>query len=254
MLTTGFWARRTFVLAVASLVVVGSPASALCDDTVPSALQDYVGRSDPEFSWKVRGKKETSLGRVWEVDLTSQKWQGIVWKHTLLVFEPPTVRFPNQAILFITGGRTGGQPKDENFVIGFKLAELAQARVAMLHQVPNQPLFDNRKEDDLITETWLRFLASGDVTWVLQLPMVKSAVRAMDAVQALAKAEWNGAIEGFVVTGASKRGWTTWLTAVADKRAVAIAPMVIDMLNLRQQMKYQLETWGRYSEQIDDYS
>lgn len=254
MLRTGFRPWLSTAVAAVALAIAGSAHTATCDDAIPTTLQDYVARPDASYAWKVRDTKETSQGRMWELDLTSQTWHGIVWKHTLLVFEPPKVRFPNQAILFITGGRIGGRPRDENLVIGFKLAELAQARVAMLHQVPNQPLLDNRKEDDLITETWLRFLGSGDVTWVLQLPMVNSAVRAMDAVQALAKAQWNGPIEGFVVTGASKRGWTSWLTAVADKRAVAIAPMVIDMLNLPSQMKYQLETWGQYSEQIDDYT
>ena len=84
--------------------------------------------------------------------------------------------------------------------------------------------------------------------------MVKSAVRAMDTVQAFAKQEWQMDIEHFIVTGASKRGWTTWLTAATDPRVNALAPMVINMLNMPAHNKLQLESFGSYSEQIQDYT
>jgi PhoPQ-activated pathogenicity-related protein len=83
--------------------------------------------------------------------------------------------------------------------------------------------------------------------------MVKSLVKAMDALQEFAQKEWGVRIEGFIVSGASKRGWTTWLTAAADTRVKAIVPLVIDTLNMPEQLKLQLKSYGKFSDQIKDY-
>jgi len=115
-------------------------------------------------------------------------------------------------------------------------------------------LFGSMTEDELISYTLHNFQGDHDYTWPLLFPMVKSAISAMDAIQEFSNQHLDHEIDDFVVSGASKRGWTTWLAAASgDKRIKAIAPMVIDILNMPVNLQYQLDSYGEYSEQINDY-
>jgi PhoPQ-activated pathogenicity-related protein len=235
--------RRSWPLVLGASVCIVAPGSA-------ASLARQLSQPEPQYKWEKGTETQQGFVTVTDLKLRSQVWRGIPWDHTIRVFRPGTVKYPKTALLFITGGNPG---KDET-QFGTLLAGAFQAPLAILYNIPNQPLFDGKSEDDLIAHTFSQFLQSGDDSWPLLGPMTKSAVKAMDALQAFSENEWKERIEGFVVTGASKRGWTTYLTGASDPRVKAIAPMVFDTLKFSAQMPRQLALWGKYSEQIDDYT
>jgi PhoPQ-activated pathogenicity-related protein len=217
----------------------------------PTSLVDYVTKKDPAFEWKLKDKTESAAGVVYDIELISQKWQGILWDHALQVFVPAGVKPQATMVLW----NQGGKPNAGSGAIGLLIAQKVGAPVAFLYGVPKQPLYDGKKEDALIAHTFVKYLETKDESWPLLFPMVKSVTAAMDALQPFAKKELKTDVTGFIVTGASKRGWTSWLTAASgDKRVKAIAPMVIDTLNMPVQMKNQVAAFGKPSEMIADYT
>ncbi len=216
-------------------------------------LEAYIRKSEPEFSWKIQNKIEVghSGDRVYDLRLVSQRWQGTVWEHQLQVYQPREVSPKSTMFVWVTGGSA----RPDYIALGLELAQKMNAPVAFLYNIPNQPLLENDlREDDLIAETFVRYLKTGDENWPLLFPMVKSVVKAMDALQAFGSQEWRQSIGSFIVSGASKRGWTTWLTAAVDRRVRAIAPVVIDTLNMRAQMPRQVKTFGAYSARLAPYA
>jgi PhoPQ-activated pathogenicity-related protein len=179
----------------------------------------------------------------------------------LFLIKPDGVDLDSRQGLFVIGGGrwrpeyespTELELTDESeLYIG--IAQYLGAVIAVLAQVPFQPLFD-RTEDELIAYTFDRYLETGDAEWPLLLPMVKSAVRGMDAVQAAAAQEWGVDLERFTVLGGSKRGWTTWLTGAVDPRAATLVPVVIDALNFEAHMPHQEAVWGALSSELAPYA
>ena len=214
------------------------------------ALSNYVFAADSNFGWKQIAQTNIDGLTVTRVELVSQKWRDSVWTHTVQIARPAKVRNPEWAFLFVTGDGSGSR----TLPILKAVAERAGCIAATVTKVPNQPLYDGRKEDALIAYTFDRYLKTGDETWPLLFPMVKSAMKAMDTVQEFARKEHKEEVKGFVVAGASKRGWTTWLSAAMDARVKGIAPMVIDMLNMKAQTDWAEKVYGKQSEQINDYT
>ncbi len=247
--------RNLFCVAAAGVLAVSllAPSEASATD----ALRSYVEAPDDSFSFERKKTLPLPGSQAHVLELVSQTWQGKPWVHKLVVVVPDKIRVSGVCLLLITGGSNRKidfetLPGEAHLVA--IAAGAAGTPVAVLQQVPNQPLFGDLYEDDAIAYTFQKFMENEDPTWPLLLPMTKSAVRAMDAVQAFLEAERKRKIERFVVTGGSKRGWTTWLTGAVDGRVQAIAPMVIDVLNIPRQMKHQLDAWGAYSPSISEYT
>jgi PhoPQ-activated pathogenicity-related protein len=236
--------RRLFDFVIGFVVVLTAMP------TARAGLEEYIKKPEPAYAWNLREKTQTDQGTVYDLHLVSQTWQTIKWEHQLQIYLPKGIE-PNSKMLL---WNTGGSAKPRDIARGMELARKAKVPCAYLYGVPNQPLFDGNTEDKLIAYTFVQYLKTGDENWPLLFPMAKSVVKAMDALQAFTKQEWNHPVEKFIVAGGSKRGWTSWLSAVADKRVAAICPCVIDTLNMPKQMPHQLESFGNYSAMIVAYT
>ncbi|RJP23337.1 MAG: PhoPQ-activated pathogenicity-like protein PqaA type [Candidatus Omnitrophota bacterium] len=224
------------------------------------ALQHYIEKPDSTYAWSIREKRDYNSITIYEIYLRSQTWRDIEWTHQLRILVPRRLQNTKYALLFLTGGSIkDNEPRwktgmDQEIRLIGDIANKTGSLVVIMRQVPNQPLFGDKKEDEIISYTFQQYFETQDKTWPLLFPMVKSAVRAMDAIQEFSEKQLRQTVNHFVIAGASKRGWTTWLTGASDPRVTAIAPMVIDMLNMKPQMDYQLQVWDQYSEQIGDYT
>ena len=230
-----------------------------------TALDRYVAKPDASFAWKKAAEVNNASGTAYVLDLVSQNWltpaevDRTEWRHWLTIIKPANLTH-STALLVISGGsnKPGNPPKPSRELI--EVAKATRSVVAEIRMVPNQPLTFHgdgqpRTEDDLIAYSWDQFLRTGDERWPARLPMTKSVVRAMDAVTAFLASDEGGqaTVTTFVVSGGSKRGWTTWTTAAVDRRVVALAPMVIDVLNVEKSMDHHFRAYGFYAPAVGDY-
>jgi PhoPQ-activated pathogenicity-related protein len=252
-----------FAALVLTIAATLQPASA--QSTSNSAIERYVQTPDPVYAWKLARTIEGEGGvKTHVLELTSQTWRTEkdvdkpVWKHWLTIVQPPKIEHKT-ALLFIGGGSSKNPVPAKAPDRAIQIARDTNTVVADLGQVPNQPLrftdTPNRErvEDDIIAYTRVKHFSTKDDTWLVRLAMVKSGVRALDAIQEFLKQTQKVEIDKFVVAGGSKRGWTTWLVGLVDKRVTAIMPMVIDALNSEVITRHHYEAYGFFSSALSDY-
>ena len=255
--------RRRFGAESLGAVAAGllrSASGQIAVEPDAGVLADYAHAHDPSTRVEMIAAGNIAGGRFRTHRLVSQTWRGSEWTHELSIFAPAGLPADTDTmLLWIDGGNAGrlhelgASPGDSLKVLALA-ANAAGLPAAVVRQVPFQPMFDGLVEDDLIAHTFVEFSRTGDPSWPLLLPMVKAAVAAMTAAASAARDAWGVAIEGFVVAGASKRGWTTWLTAAIDDRVRGAMPMVIDMLSLERHLDLQRASFGGLSEQLVPYT
>ncbi len=249
-------------------------------------IDDYIRSVDDSYSFIEETTPITPEGigvTIHSFAMSSQRWRTSVgegegegenegevdrslWQHCMTIIKPVGT-MNRTGLLLIDGGSNRDDCSPSSELIAF--AKESNAVVAVIKQVPNEPLIftndpdpDNRyattgrTEDQIIALSYYKYLKTMDATWPALLPMTKSAVRAMDTIQDLLRDPLHPdlpLVKRFVVTGGSKRGWTTWLTAAADSRVTAIAPVVIDVLNMTVQMEHHRAVYGGFSTAIQAY-
>jgi PhoPQ-activated pathogenicity-related protein len=231
-----------------------------------TALDRYVHKKDAVYGWKLVSTIPGDGYKAFVLELTSQTWRSEkdvdlpVWKHWLTIVRPDQIR-ASTALMYIGGGSKKDPAPTQAEKRSVMIAKETGTVVADLSMVPNQPLHFTdspdkaRTEDDIIAYSRVKHFTTKDDTWLVRLAMVKSGVRAMDAIQEfLATPEgMNTKVDKFVVAGGSKRGWTTWLVGVVDPRVTAIIPIVIDALNSEEITKHHFEAYGFFSSALNDY-
>lgn len=230
-----------------------------------TALDEYVAKPDPNYAFRLVNTIEGEGHKTYVLEMTSQAWMSpgevnhTIWKHWLTIVTPTKVEHPT-ALLYITGGKITDPAPAKAEDSWVKIALATNSPVAELRTVPNQPLVFSgetlgRSEDAIIAYTWAKYMQTGDERWPLRLPMTKSAVRAMDTITAFLASPEGGKskVDTFVVTGGSKRGWTTWTTAAVDKRVIGIMPLSIDLLNLKPSFRHHWEVYGFWAPAVGNY-
>ena len=176
-------------------------------------------------------------------------WKGIHWNHRFLLTIPDNLRIKNYVLLYITGSE--GLDRPLRYLS--PLADALGMPIAIIYDIPNQPLFGDLREDALISYTFTQFIKTEDSDWIIFNPMVRSVRRAMDYLDTYFSHHLNVKLKGFILAGVSKRGWTTYLTAAKDKRVKGIVPLSFDNVHFLKTIPHQLSQWGSYSQDLVDY-
>jgi PhoPQ-activated pathogenicity-related protein len=250
-------------------------------------LYEYVNRTDDTYTWfDTKHTFETDLYSAHVLNMTSQTWLspaevangGHIWSHKIVMLVPrgsKPVSTPDTVAVYVTKGKNNNpdhfpNAKDIDIVSGSLLLLNCRCIVAVLYQIPNQPMLfvddplqRSRTEDAAVAYTWRMAVERRTPEWAIYFPMTKAVERAMDTVTAWSTAPGTVApapVSKFFISGASKRGATTWLSGAfqgwlpaSERRVIGIAPQVFSALQLDHTIPRIFESLGNWTFALEDY-
>ncbi|CDG21570.1 PqaA protein [Xenorhabdus poinarii G6] len=224
-------------------------------------LPDYreeLSKRDVDYTFteketlpQVEVNRYKMVSQSWSPDkrVTPEKWQ-----HDVDIYIPETPKTQRALVVVNNGINYGNSSENSNKPTDFSeamLADIARATqtiVISVSNIPNQYLtYQNDgkllKEDDSVARSWELFLDNPEQRKLmpLHIPMSTSVSQAMRVAKE-ELTQWS--INKFIVTGVSKRGWTTWLTAISDPDVEAIVPFAIDLLNIDLALEHMYRSYG----------
>ncbi|MEX9248657.1 PhoPQ-activated protein PqaA family protein, partial [Salmonella enterica] len=184
--------------------------------------------------------------------------QGVVsperWQNGVDIYIPDSAREKNALVVINNGSNNNGSgtpvaPTNFNEEELSRIAIATRTVVISVSNVPNQVLSYQGVttplgEDNSVAYSWKLFI--GDTHKYqdasLHIPMAASVSQAFR----LAKKELTQQnINKFIVTGASKRGWAAWLTALSDPDVGAVVPFAMDLLNTQKSLEHMYQSYGK---------
>jgi len=249
-------------------------------------LDDFV--SKPESVYKYVDTLYTGKtllgGTVHVLNVTSLAWLDTsigagpsgtnIWNHLVAVVIPKELRVYNYSLAYLTGNSNNDHspPKatDEELIAVDLVTHNTGACGIIVYQIPNCPYIFKadptqmaRGEDNFIAWTWKMYLEDDGKhpEYLARFPMVKGAFQSMRAAQDfLNKKVEKSAIDNWIVSGASKRGWTTWMvgaTTCTGENCVNIAglaPLVPIVPNIRDDMHRQWMSYNGWTFAFSPYT
>ncbi|EBV8958319.1 PhoPQ-regulated protein [Salmonella enterica subsp. enterica serovar Typhimurium var. 5-] len=224
-------------------------------------ISDYrISLTSLPLDYSLLEKKQRPGVMLQRFNLNSQTWspQGVVsperWQNGVDIYIPDSAREKNALVVINNGSNNNGSgtpvaPTNFNEEELSRIAIATRTVVISVSNVPNQVLSYQGVttplgEDNSVAYSWKLFI--GDTHKYqdasLHIPMAASVSQAFR----LAKKELTQQnINKFIVTGASKRGWAAWLTALSAPDVGAVVPFAMDLLNTQKSLEHMYQSYGK---------
>lgn len=251
----------TTMLLIAPACMALSACENNTNTRLTHVISDYrISLASLPLDYSLLEKKQLPGVMLLRYNLNSQAWspQGVVsperWQHAVNIYIPDAAREKNALVVINDGSNDNGSGSpvlpgnfsEEEF---YRIAIATRTVVISVSNVPNQVLVYQGAttplaEDDSVAYSWKLFM--GDMhkyrNASLHIPMAASVSQTLR----LAKEELAPQhITKFIVTGASKRGWAAWLTALSDPDVRAVVPFVIDLLETKKSLEHMYQSYGK---------